>query len=160
MIGANTEIVALKSRYGIEVRGATAADAAGLAELLRAAGQIVSARELADRLEAMRSEPSAILLAGGWGAPIGLIVLHWYRRLDANHPVACVTALLVDPGSRRRGIGRLLIKAAAQAARSAGCGGIEVMVGRDEAELVAFCEATGFVTHGTCYSRPLRKRSG
>jgi aminoglycoside 6'-N-acetyltransferase I len=150
----------LKSRHGIEVRGATVADAAGLADLLRVVGRQVSPRALADRLEAMRDQSGTILLASGWGPPIGLVVLHWYRRLDEDQPVACVTALLVDPDSRRRGIGRLLIKAAAQAARVAGCGGLEVTVGSDMPELLGFCHATGFVADGTCFARPLRKRSG
>ncbi|MGU3537693.1 GNAT family N-acetyltransferase [Methylobacterium sp. A54F] len=146
-------------RYGIEIRTATAADAPGLAELLRGAGWALPAPRLAERLEALRQGPGAALLAGAWGPPSGLVVLHWHPTLAADLPSAEITTLLVDPEERRRGIGRLLLKAAAQAARSAGCGDLRICAGPDAPELAAFCAATGFSEAATCRVRPLRKRA-
>ncbi|WP_246694915.1 GNAT family N-acetyltransferase [Methylobacterium sp. WL6] len=85
-------------------------------------------------------------------------MLHWYRTLVAE-PTAQITTLLVAPDDRRRGLGRLLLKAAAQAARTAGCDGLEMVLPPDRPDLEAFCAATGFVAAGTRLTRPLRKRS-
>jgi len=148
----------LKTRYGLEIRAATAADAPGIAELLSAAGHAIAPRALAERLDAIRQEPGAALIAVAWGPPSGLILLHWYRTLGADQSTAQITALLVGPGERRRGIGRLLVKAAAQAARVAGCGALELSAARDEESLREFCRATGFTESGSCFARPLRKK--
>lgn len=146
----------MKSRYGLEIRAATAAEAPGLAELLGSAGMAVSARDLAERLEALGQGDGMALVALEWGPPSGVVVLHWYRTLAAARPVAQIGMLLVGEGARRRGIGRMLIKAAAQAARVAGCDSLEVLV--EAEDLRGFCLATGFVEAGTRFSRGLRKK--
>src|ERR1019366_6828915 len=120
---------------------ANSADAPGIHELLRAAGQDISPRALADRLDAMRHDPGAALLALEWGPPSGLVLLHWYRTLHADQLTARIAMLLVGPDARRRGIGRLLLKAAAQAARVAGCGTLELIAPPEEPSLGQFCLA-------------------
>jgi GNAT superfamily N-acetyltransferase len=104
----------LSSRYGLEIRAAGSADAPGLFELLSAADHSVTPRVLAERLGALRQEQGAVLIALERGPPSGLIVLHWYRTLESGQPVAQISTLLVSPDKRRRGIGRLLVKAAAR----------------------------------------------
>ncbi len=148
----------MNTRYGLEIRAATAADAPGLAELLGAAGQAMAPRMLADRLETIRQAPGTALIAVEWGPPSGLVVLHWYRTLGADQPLAQITALLVAPADRRRGIGRLLVKAAAQSARVAGCGALSLLAAPDQPELRAFCRANGFGEGGSLFVRPLRKK--
>jgi GNAT superfamily N-acetyltransferase len=148
----------LKSRYGLEIRSAGGADAVGLCALLGTAGHIITSAAMAERLEAMRDEPGAALIAAEWGPPSGVVLLHWYRTLDAAQPTALITMLLVAPDDRRRGIGRLLVKAAAQAARVAGCGALELLAAPEELALHAFCLATGFLEGGSRFLRPLRKK--
>lgn len=148
----------MKSRYGLEIRAATAAEAPGLAALLESVGRPVSARDLAERLEALGHEAGTVLVALEWGPPSGVVVLHWYRTLEAAQRTAAITALLVGPDARRRGIGRLLIKAAAQAARVAGCDALEVRVAPGDEDLRGFCLATGFAEVGASFSRGLRKK--
>lgn len=148
----------MASRYGLEIRAANVGDAAGLAELLRGAGPPIDAESLAERIEALRHGSGAALVAVEWGPPSGLVVLHWYRSLSASLPTAQITTLLVDPDARRRGIGRLLLKAASQAARSAGCGEIQLLAGPEVADLQAFAAATGFSDQGSVSVRPLRKK--
>jgi aminoglycoside 6'-N-acetyltransferase I len=148
----------LKTRHGLEIRAATGTDAPGLCDLLRAAGLGISVDGSADRLDAMRKEPSAALIAADWGPPIGVVLLHWYRTLEADQPIAQITTLLVAPAERRRGIGRLLVKAAAQAARVAGCGGLELLAASEEKALHEFCSACGFTEVGRRFVRPLRKK--
>ncbi len=145
------------NRYGMEIRAVTAADAPGLCELLSQAGYPIPPRVLAQRLDALRQQPGAALLAQEWGPPSGLVVLHWYAALDGDQPVAQITTLLVGPEQRRRGVGRLLVKAAAQAARLAGCGTLELSAATQPG-LQAFCRATGFAEAGVRFVRGLRKR--
>jgi GNAT superfamily N-acetyltransferase len=147
-----------KTRYGLEIRSATAADALGLSELLGMAGLAASPRTVAERLEAIRQQPGAALIAAEWGPPAGIIALHWFWSLEAGPPTAQITMLLVAPDERRRGIGRLLVKAAAQAARVAGCGALELLAAADHLELLAFCTASGFTAAGRRLVRPLRKQ--
>ena len=149
----------MSGRYGLEIRAANAADAPGLAALIGAEGPGIAVRTLAERIDALRGRDGAALVAVEWGPPGGLVVLHWYRTLVAE-PTAQITTLLVAPDDRRRGLGRLLLKAAAQAARSAGCDGLEMVLPPDRPDLEAFCAATGFVAAGTRLTRPLRKRGG
>jgi aminoglycoside 6'-N-acetyltransferase I len=148
----------LKTRYGLEIRAATSADAQGLCELLHAAGHAISARVMAERLDALRQERGSALIAAAWGPPAGFVLLHWYRTLAADQPTAQITTLLVAPDERRRGVGRLLVKAAAQAARVAGCGTLEIMASTEERALREFCRATGFSEVGSQFFRPLRKK--
>jgi aminoglycoside 6'-N-acetyltransferase I len=148
----------LKSRYGLEIRAATSADAAGLSELLGTIGRAIAPRAVAERLDAIRQEPGAALIAAEWGPPSGLVVLHWYRTLDADHPTAQITTLLVSADDRRRGIGRLLVKAAAQTSRIAGCNAMELLAAPAEIALRDFCRATGFTEVGSCFVRALRKK--
>lgn len=147
----------MAGRYGLQIRAAVPADAPGIAELMAAAGCDVSPTALADRLEALRKGSGTILLAVEWGPPSGLIVLNWIRTLEADHPVAQVSTLLVSPDDRRRGIGRMLLKAGAQAARSAGCGTLHLLTAPDQHGLRAFGAANGFEEAGTRFTRPLRK---
>lgn len=145
------------NRYGLEIRAATAADAPGLSELLSMAGLVVPTRTLAERLEALRREQGTALLALEWGPPSGLVMVHWYRTLGADQPTAQITTLLVGSDARRRGIGRLLVKAAAQAGRVAGCTALELRAPADQSDLHEFCRATGFAEFGLHFTRTLRK---
>lgn len=148
----------MTSRYGLEIRAATAADAPGLAELLAEAGQDAAGRVVATRVEALRQGAGTVLVAQEWGPPSGVIALHWYASLLEDRPVAQITFLLVGQDSRRRGIGRLLVKAAAQAARSAGCGALEMALPAAEASMHGFCAATGFTEGGARFTRSLRRQ--
>ncbi len=148
----------LTSRHGLEIRAATPADAPGLATLLAEAGQPIDPRALAERLAGLRHESGTALLAVQWGPPSGIVVLGWYPTLREARPTALVTTLLVGVEDRRRGIGRLLVKAAAQAARLAGCGQMEITAPDDAPHLQGFCTATGFAPAGTRFLRSLRKQ--
>jgi aminoglycoside 6'-N-acetyltransferase I len=148
----------MTSRHGLEIRAAGAADAPGLAALLAEAGHVIDPRDLAERLAALRQGAATALIAVQWGPPSGLLVMHWYPTLEAASSVAQVTSLLVGEDHRRSGIGRLLLKSAAQAARIAGCREMEIMTASDAPSLQAFCRATGFAEAGPRFVRSLRKQ--
>lgn len=145
----------MSGRYGLEIRAMTPADAPGVAELLRAGGLAAEPAVLVERLATLKRSGQA-LLALEWGPPSGIIVLHWLAELTGA-PSAEASLLLVAPEERRRGIGRLLLKAGAQAARSAGCGALRLRASAGGDALLAFCRASGFVEDGTALLRPLRK---
>lgn len=146
-------------RHGMEIRAATAAEAPGLAILLAEAGLVVDPRELSERLAVMRQGSATALVALQWGPPSGVVLMHWYSTLEAPGPVAQITLLLVGEDQRRQGIGRLLIKAAAQAARVAGCGQMEIATPPGAPSLDGFCRATGFAEAGARFVRSLRKQA-
>lgn len=149
-------------RSGVELRGPQPADAAEIATLLEALGQPVSPRQMAQRLEALGRDPaSALLLATDWkGSLVGLVALHWAPSLLEDRPVARISILAVLAAERRSGIGRLLVKGAAQAARQGGCDQLEWLLPQGAEDAAAFCQALGFVPAGPGYRRPLRKRNG
>ncbi|WP_205880295.1 GNAT family N-acetyltransferase [Lichenicoccus roseus] len=141
----------------MEIRAAGAQEAAGLSELLAQVGISLPPHEVAQRLEAIRQSTGTALVALAWGPPSGVVVVHWHRTLLSPAPQAGISLLLVAPDERRRGIGRLLLKAAAQAARTAGCDTLDMAVSGDQPDLDAFCLANGFTGAGLRYRRPLRK---
>lgn len=147
----------MKSRYGLEIRAVANTDAQGLCDLFITAGHRISPPISPERLDALRQDAGAALVAAEWGPPIGLVVLHWYQTLEADQPTAQITTLLVAPSERRRGIGRLLVKTAAQTARVAGCGVLELLAADDQG-LLDFCAASGFTEAGRRFVRPLRKK--
>jgi len=150
----------LSSRYGLEIRSVQSSDAPFLADFLAGAGHSVAAPELARRLEALRASPGVALMASDWGPPIGLIALHWSPSLFAARPTALVIALLVSPDARRRGIGRALLKAGSQAARSAGCEELHLIAPEGCGDLLAFGQGAGFAATGYVLRRALRKSAG
>ncbi|MCR0984384.1 GNAT family N-acetyltransferase [Roseomonas populi] len=148
--------MATGNRYGVDIRSALPADSADLATLLGG-----TPRAMALRLEALSRDPgSAVLVATGWnGAAIGVIALNWHPTLTADRPVARIAALAVAEEERRNGIGRLLIKAGSQAARTAGCDLLEAAPPEGEGAAPAFLGALGFNPAGPNLARPLRKRA-
>jgi len=113
-------------------------------------------------MEAVAAHPSgAALVATGWtGAVVGAIALDWSPGLGSDRPLARVTLLLVAEEERRQGIGRMLLKAGAQAARAAGCDRLDLMLPPGATAAAAFCAALGFTGEAVTVSRPLRKRTG
>ncbi|TXN00535.1 GNAT family N-acetyltransferase [Methylobacterium sp. WL64] len=146
------------NRYGLEIRAAAGSDAPGLGELLGAAGVAVGAADLTVRLDALQGGGGTALVAVEWGPPSGLIALSPVRTLEAPRATGLITTLIVGAESRRRGIGRVLLKAAGRAARQAGCDRLVLSVGPGQDDLRAFCEAAGFVADGHSLARPLLKR--
>lgn len=143
-------------RHGLEIRTVAGSDAPGVAALLAASGCPMPIS--GDRLDALRHRSGTAFLALEWGPPSGIVVLHWAATLLDGAPVALITTLLVAPDDRRRGIGRQLLKSAAQAARMAGCDSLHLLRVPDAPDLAAFCAATGFTAGAGGFVRPLRKR--
>ena len=147
-------------RRGVEVRAAAPADVAGIAALLRQLEYAADPRAVLARLEAAEERPNnAVLVAGDGGPAVGLIAVHWWSDLRHDRAVARVSLLVVDVDERRRGLGRLLLRAGAQAARAAGCGELELALPNLDDSGEGFANALGFTRVGTLLRRSLRKRA-
>ena len=146
----------MAGRYGMEIRGADAGDAPALAELSAAAGRPTTASALARRLERLHEARALVLLALEWGPPSGVAVVTHRPALDSDALLASLDLLWVAPDDRRRGVGRLLLKAAAQAARQVGA--VELIATAGDPATHAFALASGFTERGAALARPLRKR--
>ena len=146
-------------RRGIDLRAAVPADAADLARLLGRLGHAVDARGAAERLDALARDPAAaVLVAADYGPVVGLLAMRWGAELLHARPVARITLLVVDEAERGRGIGRLLLKAGAQAARLAGCDLLELAAVPYGGPGESFCRALGFERTVAGYARSLRKK--
>ena len=153
--------MALAKRFGVEIRAAHAADAGELARLLQQTEEPLGQLTVAARIEAFRQTPDGTaLVATGYGGLSGFVAVGWFASFLHTHPVARVSALVVDVEMRRQGIGRMLLKAASQAARSHGCDTLEWAPGADRAAAEMFGQATGFRAEGALFTRSLRRRGG
>jgi GNAT superfamily N-acetyltransferase len=108
------------------VRPATAADADGIALLLSELGYAVSAGEVTARLGALADDRSAALVAARGEGVAGVLTLHMAPVVHEPGDWCRITSLVVDPASRREGVGRALVAEAEAIARSAGCVRVEV----------------------------------
>lgn len=146
-------------RYGLEIRTALPADSGDMAGLLRQLGHGASPREVAERLDALAKDTNGtVLVAVGFAPVIGLVAVQWYGTLQDPRRVAHITALVVDEAERGHGIGRSLVKSAAQAARVAGCDRLEIAAPPDNMAAQEFYHSIGFSTSGAGFTRSLRKR--
>jgi aminoglycoside 6'-N-acetyltransferase I len=145
-------------RQGVEIRGAVPADAADIARLIDQLGYAIPPQEAAERLAmVMRDGQSTLLVAADYGPVVGVIALHWCPMLQEARPVARITTLVVDEQERGRGIGRILLKAGAQAARQAGCDALELTSGLRRTEAHEFYRAQGFADTSLRFVRSLRR---
>lgn len=133
----------------IKVRLATLADAeaaAGLmAQLARHAGGRVDAG-VEERFETMLRRPQyAIFVAeDDEGRVISLLTASQRWTLWHAGPCALIEELVVDEPARRRGVGRALIQAALDWARTQGCSEVEVSTEPDNTAARAFYQRLGF----------------
>lgn len=95
------------------------------------------------------------LMAEDQGHPVGVLSVHIAPLLFYPEPMARITTLVVDPGNRRRGIGRSLVEAAICLAQEYGCDTIELTTGLTRREAHEFYRAIGFEDSALRMSRRL-----
>ncbi len=139
----------------VTVRDATAEDAGRFAALLTDEGYPAGATDLAARIEIFSTPESRVLAAEAGGEVVGFIAYHVLPRFEVAERFGRIVALVVDPGVRERGIGRLLMQAAEKRAVASGASFIEVTAGHHRPDAKRLFESLGYDANLAAY---LRKR--
>ena len=140
----------------VAIRAAEPEDAAAVAALLGQLGYPADEAAIPARLRAIEAAGGAVLLATiDDGAAAGLVGVQAFPVLHAPAPVAYLTALVVAPPARGRGVGRALVEAAERWARAAGCGRLTVTSGEHRDDAHAFYPRVGLPYTGRRFARSL-----
>lgn len=117
---------------GLAIRDAEPGDAGEVSRLLGLLGYPASTDEARSHIERFARDPSSRLQVAAASRPpdlLGLLATHVVPRLNADLVICRITELVVDPSSRRRGIGEALLGAAEEEARRQGARRIELSSG-------------------------------
>ena len=125
-----------------------------MARLCSQLGYPTSEPAMPRRLARLQADPNArALVADAGDGPIGLATVHLRHTLNHETPIAQLTLLVVDEAQRGRGVGRTLVRAAEQWARSRGCHRIVITTGLQRADAHAFYERIGYRHTGRRYGK-------
>lgn len=142
----------------VNIRAATATDAAALAALSTQLGYPAQPGEAAERLAALgpANALNAVLVAEEDGAVLGWIHVCGVRFFQSP-PFAEIGGLVVDEALRGRGVGKLLVQAAAGWAAEQGYGKLRVRSNVVRGDAHRFYEREGFqrVKAQTVFDRKL-----
>ena len=138
----------------IEIRPARDDDASAVAELLGHLGYPAPPTDVPARLARLRARGDAdTLVAIADGRVVGLATVHARDVLHHAHPVVQLTALVVPPEMRGRGVGRTLVSAVERWASARGADRLVLTTALHRAEAPAFYERLGFEHTGRRYAR-------
>jgi len=137
------------------IRAATPADAERIARLLTDEGYPAGPTDIVERLARFAGHDGAVVVADVAGEVVGFVAVHLIPRFEHDDQVLRILALVVDPGVRERGIGRLLMDAAERLGRDRMVAFLEVTAGRHRPDARQLFEALGYDPTLTAY---LRKR--
>ena len=145
----------------ITVRPALPEDANGLSGLFTRLGYATSAAVVAAQFQLYAPGTSFHALAAehhpveGPTRLVGAATVSIQQRLYAGRPVAQLTALVTDGEARQLGVGRALVKAAAELARTAKCERLFVRSDRRRSESHDFYRMLGFDEVNLTFDLPL-----
>jgi GNAT superfamily N-acetyltransferase len=137
----------------VEVRPARDDDAPALAPLLAHLGYPADAAALPARLARLRDRGDEAFVAELDGRVVGLATAHSRAVLHVERPVAQLTALVVPPELRGRGVGRALVDVVQRWARDRGADRLVVTTALHRADAPLFYERLGFEHTGRRYVR-------
>ena len=141
----------------ITLRPATADDAERIAALFTDEGYPAGPTDIVERLGRFDGNTARVVVADVGGDPLGFIALHAVPRFEHGDLFIRILALVVDPGVRERGIGRLLMDEAERFGRELGAAFVEVTAGHHRPDARHLYESIGYDATVTAY---LRKRLG
>lgn len=144
------------SAHDVDLRGAVPADADDVAALLDALGYPCEPADAAERIAAvLHNDRQALVVARHRGVVCGLLALDYMYYLPLGTTTCRVTALVVLPGARGHGLGRLLLRDAERRARLGGAARLEVTSAGHRTEAHAFYRACGFSEGAVRFVKPL-----
>jgi GNAT superfamily N-acetyltransferase len=136
-------------------RPATADDGERIAALFTDEGYPAGASDIVARLERFASPFSSVIVAEASGEVLGFVAVHVMPRFEHDDQVLRILALVVEPGVRERGVGRLLMAEAERIGRDTGAAFAEVTAGHHRADARRLYESLGYDGSVAAY---LRKR--
>jgi GNAT superfamily N-acetyltransferase len=145
----------------VTVRSAQPDDAEALAGLFARLGYATSEAVVAAQFSVYQPGSSFHALAAehlsAEGVPrlVGAATVSIQQRLYAARPVAQLTALVTDGEARQMGVGKALVKAAAELARGARCERLFVRSDRRRSESHDFYRMLGFDEVNLTFDLPL-----
>jgi GNAT superfamily N-acetyltransferase len=119
--------------------------------LLAHLGYPAEAADVIGRLARLRAAGDDAFVAEASGSIVGLASVHSRAVLHGALPVAQLTALVVPPEMRGRGVGRALVYVAEQWARERGADRLVVTTALHRADAPLFYERLGFEHTGRRY---------
>jgi ribosomal protein S18 acetylase RimI-like enzyme len=138
------------------IRDARADDAPALAALIGQLGYSNSTDAVVRRLARLQaSEADRVVVAEVAGEVVGLASLHTSLTVEYDDPAAKLSAIVVDSGHRRLGIGAALVRAMEAEARARGCCLIFLTTAERRSEAHAFYRRLGFEETGRRFAKPL-----
>lgn len=129
------------STDSLDIRPASAADAARIAQLFVQLGYDAVADDVERRLQ--RTDGVTLVAANG-GQVLGVLVMHLIAPLHVARPWAVISSLVVDEAARSNGAGAALIAHAQELAMARDCAHIELSCSERRTQAHAFYAAQGF----------------
>jgi GNAT superfamily N-acetyltransferase len=145
----------MTDRHPITLRPAAPADVDRIASLFTDEGYPAGPSDIVERLERFASPQSQVIVADHDGEILGFIALHAIPRFEHSDRVLRIMALVVDPGVRERGVGRLLMDEAERVGTELGAAFVEVTAGHHRPDAFRLYEELGYDASVAAY---LRKR--
>ena len=139
----------------VTLRAATADDAERIAMLFTDEGYPAGPTDVVARLAHFGGPDARVSVADVGGEVLGIIALHALPRFEHDDTIVRILAVVVDPGVRERGIGRLLMEEAERFGREIGAAFVEVTAGHHRPDARHLYESLGYDATVTAY---LRKR--
>jgi GNAT superfamily N-acetyltransferase len=145
----------MTDRHQTTLRAAEPTDADRIASLFTDEGYPSGPSDILDRLARFASPESRVVVADNDGEILGFIALHAIPRFEHSDRIVRIMALVVDPGVRERGIGRLLIAEAERIGTELEAAYVEITAGHHRPEARRLYEELGYDGSVAAY---LRKR--
>lgn len=145
----------MTDRQPVALRSATADDAERIAGLFTDEGYPAGSADVVERLGRFDSDHSRVIVAEHGSEVLGFVAVHALPRFEHSDRILRIMALVVDPGVRDRGIGRLLMAEAERIGREVGAAFAEVTAGHHRPDARHLYEELGYDGSVAAY---LRKR--
>jgi GNAT superfamily N-acetyltransferase len=126
------------------IRAATHGDAAAIAGLLGELDYPCTPSEAAARLARLGGRNDPVFVATDGGRVVGLVALHLSHMLHLDSTWSRITAIVVAPAHRRRGVGEALLTHAEQCCLAAGAAGVELTCREHRADAHRFYARHGY----------------
>jgi GNAT superfamily N-acetyltransferase len=139
----------------VTIRDAVAADSEAIADLLEQLGYPVEPEAIEPRLERLRIVGDRLVVAEVDGRVAGLAQLQVAPSIERERPSAKIAAIVVDESHRGQGVGRALVDAMEQEARTRGCGLLFLTTAARREDAHAFYRRIGLEETGKRFAKEL-----